>query len=293
MRFTLGVCVFVLAATAPASADCTAWTPCVIVVEPASARGLAIDAANVYWADQAGRIFAKTLSGGAPRQLASDQGASVDGVSQGFIYWHTGDAIRKVSVHGGGVTDVVTSFTTQQMLFNCPNANVCAVGSAGSGYELYSFGYGPLPIPLLSAFRTPPIAWSGIARAPDGTTYRWGNGVSSLTSTNEVVLTNTPVFACAASTSVFCRHAHDIINVVAGAAPITLATQQDDDGSIAVDGATLYWTNPRTGSVRKMSVHGGAITTIASGQTTVRNVIIDATSLYWASASAIVRATPK
>jgi hypothetical protein len=65
-----------------------------------------------------------------------------------------------------------------------------------------------------------------------------------------------------------------------GGTPVVLASGLVGPATIAVDGASVYWTSS-DGAIRKVSLSGGVVTTLASGRTAPHDVKVDATSLYW------------
>jgi hypothetical protein len=81
---------------------------------------------------------------------------------------------------------------------------------------------------------------------------------------------------------------------IGGGTLTTLASNQADPSGIAVDGASVYWTNYRDGTVMKVAIGGGAITTLASGQGDPSGIAVDGTSVYWADMyGTVMKLTPK
>lgn len=64
------------------------------------------------------------------------------------------------------------------------------------------------------------------------------------------------------------------------ATPVVIAADQRADG-IAVDGASVYWTNGNLDTVVKVGLGGGTPTTLASGQTVPQKMAVDATHVYF------------
>jgi hypothetical protein len=75
---------------------------------------------------------------------------------------------------------------------------------------------------------------------------------------------------------------------IAGGAPLTLASGQNQPTGIVVDATNVYWTNQGPGgggsdgpSVMKVSIAGGAPTILASGQGAAFDIAVDAINVYW------------
>ncbi len=66
-----------------------------------------------------------------------------------------------------------------------------------------------------------------------------------------------------------------------GSVPVALVSGLDSPDGIAVDDTTVYWTESATGTVKSVSICGGAVTTIASGLSAPYSIALDATSVYW------------
>jgi hypothetical protein len=77
-------------------------------------------------------------------------------------------------------------------------------------------------------------------------------------------------------------------------APVALATSEADPWGIAVDGANVYWTNQRAGTVKKVPLSSGPSVTIAAAEVQPSGIAVDATHVYWVNytqSGAVRRAT--
>jgi sugar lactone lactonase YvrE len=78
--------------------------------------------------------------------------------------------------------------------------------------------------------------------------------------------------------------------------PTTLASGQSTPNGIALDTASVYWTNSGDGTVMKVPLGGGTPATLASGQSSAGSIAVDATSVYWVNNTAngtVMKLTPK
>jgi hypothetical protein len=66
-----------------------------------------------------------------------------------------------------------------------------------------------------------------------------------------------------------------------GTLPVVLASGLDMPDGIAIDEAFVYWVENGSGSVKRVSICGGAVTTLATGQSAPTAIAVDATSVYW------------
>jgi hypothetical protein len=67
---------------------------------------------------------------------------------------------------------------------------------------------------------------------------------------------------------------------LAGGAPMTLASDLMSPNYVAIDETNIYWTDS-VSSVMKMSLEGGKVTTLAANQAAPLAIVVDSTSVYW------------
>lgn len=79
----------------------------------------------------------------------------------------------------------------------------------------------------------------------------------------------------------------DAVVVDSPTGPTALATGLNLPQAMAVDSANVYWTEKGSGTVKKVSLSGGAITTLATSTNGPYSIATDSTNVYWADNSAI------
>jgi hypothetical protein len=69
---------------------------------------------------------------------------------------------------------------------------------------------------------------------------------------------------------------------IAGGVPVVLASQVGP-GPLAIDATSVYWLDDGAGIVAKVPLAGGTVTTLASAQGGPQALVVDTTSVYWTS----------
>jgi hypothetical protein len=80
----------------------------------------------------------------------------------------------------------------------------------------------------------------------------------------------------------------------AGGVATVVASNQDEPGTIVVDGSAVYWTNST--AIMKADLDGSRLTVVASEQSRAGEIVVDATSVYWTTGGkdgVVMKATPK
>ena len=274
-----------------ATADCTPTTRCVTVLATATPTSLAISASRVFWTDAAGRIESISKLGGAPTVVAQSQdGATLDGVEGGRLYWHTPSDVRR-AVEGGGAIEPLYSYRpgsgrfvavalTPQALFVTSDATIWRLALDGTTPAHAPGSLVAHRSSLVTFVGSTARAWRDAYLLEDGTQIHVDGNASLAADTSHGL------------PALFVLAAHRLVRIESGRA-IALANQQDDGGRIAVAGDDVYWTNPQRGVVRKTNVYGGPIDVVALGQSRPTLLAADADGVVWASTRGIVRATPR
>lgn len=73
---------------------------------------------------------------------------------------------------------------------------------------------------------------------------------------------------------------------------VTLASAQGSPAWIAIDDASVYWTNMDAGTVMKAAKGGGSLVTLASGQSTPYGIAVSGGTVYWTNQGGSVMSAP-
>ena len=239
---------------------------------------LAVDGANVYWAirDQArgapgSQVMMVPADGGTATPVASQQHPVSLAVDSTSVYW--GDdgngTVVKARLDGGTPVPL------------------------GEGIAQ---GVGPVVVDAIRAYFWAPL--HGLMSVPvDGGRYTTLVSDDDSTATiSDLAVADGVVYWSADDAD-----ASALMSIPAGGGAATaLVTGQQGIGSIATDGANVYWTtcgSPgcATGRVMKVQVGGGTPVVVASGwpHSGQGAVAVDARSVYWTSGSTLMKMTPK
>jgi hypothetical protein len=295
------------------AADCSAGR-CLVTLASGQGGpfGIAVDRANVYWANTtAGTVMKVPLGGGSPTTLASGQAMPLNVVVDATsVYWTNsaligsgasgspaGGQIMKVAI-GGGTPVTLATKQDQPWGIAVDQANVYWTNNDGGNTLQLSLG-GGTPITLGTGSGLP----HGIAL--DATTVYWGprgeiiaapiGGGSSanLATGGSANAWNLVVTA----TEVYWVDPTGLVGSLpkGGGTPVTLASGQSGPRALAIDATTLYWGNSGDGSIASMPIGGGTPTTLATGQGDPEAMAVDSTSLYWTNKSGgtVMKMTPK
>ena len=293
-------------ANVPSSPMCLSGL-CVVSLAAGSIIGsLALDAANVYWAEAGspysdGAIKSVPKGGGKPAVLASKQlsarGIAMDATN---VYWLTGGlvdgdaAVMSVSKNGGAPTTLASGLS---------NLNKIAVDATNVYWTSGIIGPSPsgavMTVPKVGGTPTT-LASGGVSIGlvvdaakvyyTDSSTYTVksvpkNGGASSVLASNQdrpgdMVMDDTYLYWVN-------RAAGGSVAKVAksGVNPRTLASGLDFPQGIAVDATNAYWAMSDAGTVMKVPLEGGVVTTIISDQTSPDDLAVDDSFLYWTTTS--------
>jgi hypothetical protein len=236
--------------------------------------GLAINAANAFWAN-ADSIMAVSIQGGMPTQVAKALAPVAIAVSGTAVYWTedtpAGDDVRVVPVGGG--EGHVREFSPLGAPYTLSWG--IAVDSTGVYLTMYDFG----TVMKYSLDLTSSTTLAAGLSGPYGIAVDDGN-----------VYWTDP-------------KAGTVMSVPkTGGAPTMLASGQVGPQRIAVDGTSVYWTNNGSlgsgfadGAIMKVAIGGGAPGMLAA-QSEPEAIAVDDKSVYWTTggdSGTVMKLTPK
>jgi hypothetical protein len=245
---------------------CQASNIAQVTVSTTHIAGIAVDSTNVYWTQGTGSgtgAFGKPFAGGSPVPF----GGAVDPrgivVDLTHVYWadYGNGSISSAALLGGAPVQILpapdSGAPTGPTALTSDARNVYWVDSRLGTVNQMPLGGGAVTI--LATGRLTPVAI-----AVDATSVYWVDygSAGSNGSVNKVPI-GTPD---------------------SGMPPATpLASSEQQPSGIAIDAANVYWTdrtNPG-GTVKSVSIRGGAITPIAQNQGAPYGVAVDSQFVYW------------
>jgi hypothetical protein len=265
--------------------------------------GLAIDAANAYWASS-GTVMKVPLSGGTVTTLATpipglefgNASGAVE-VDSSSVYWSVpGDGtVMKVAIDGGAPTTLASGFYFPE----------------GSPYGGFSIVLEGMSVYWLNAGQlSDGGAVGAIVEVPlDGgtpTTLISGQGISGEVAADRMSVYFASTLCPSDGGDCECDGgacpAAFLKVPLSGGAPTTLASVGPTLFKFAIDDTSLYWTEcpsctssfpASDGKVMKVPLTGGTPTTVASGRRVPGAIAVDATSVYWTDNGSVMKLTPK
>lgn len=260
---------------------------------------IAVDSTYVYWSTfdkTMGTIAKVPIGGGNVTTLASLQGGprgiALDTTTNPTtVYWvnfYEG-TVKKISSAGGAITTLATGQTvamslavTSTTVFWTTAAGTVAKCPVGGGATILldnssQGGAGAINVSGSNVY------WVGNAKvtnntmvlkqplAGGSTTQIYGGSVLGMM---DMAMDLNNIYLAEGNSN-------QILSTGANGGAVTMVASANDPFGIALNGASLYWTNYGDGSVEKVATTGGVKTTIATGQLNPGFMAVDTTSVYW------------
>jgi hypothetical protein len=249
--------------------------------QPSPARGMAVDAANVYWANTiGGTVMSVPVGGGAPVTIASKQDhPHAVAVDTSNVYWATDISIMKAPLAGGAASVVTMEHEPEALAVDERDVYAVApftiVGVAITGGPPRTIAFNP-GNPTALALQGGSIFWTD-DQNKRVMAMKLGSHHSTELASGAQGYRNLAVdeaYAYWTDTDA------GMVSKVAldGGKPVTLASGQDGPAAIAVDRGQVYWTT-RT-AVMQLSLHGGTPRSLATDGHPV-SIALNASSVYW------------
>jgi len=226
--------------------------------------GLAIDATNVYWADESGGTVSKApIALGATTVLATGIRPFVDAVDAVNVYWTDIGAgtVNQTPIAGGAT--VVLASGQQSPAGVAVDATSVYWTEVNTGL-IHKTPIGGGAIAVLAKGNQP----YGVA--VDATNVYWAN----LTGAPNISGFGTPPAS----------GIYGVGSVAKFTPPPTNPSYQiAPNGArfIAVDATNVYWTGGDGSIYKTLKAGGGPVVQLASGQTNPFGIAVDATNVYW------------
>jgi hypothetical protein len=282
-----------------------------LATNQANPRAIAVDASNVYWANQGsnggdGSIVSVAKSGGTPVTLASGLSAPTAlSVQSGWVYWtDQGDGMvmrAQIGMPNSGQSIAFgqsspTGIGTDGTSVYWTNGGTGSDGTllkepldGGTAVTLVAnlLGPGQLAIDTTNAYftlDTGGLVYTSLAGADSIHDLAY-DGTGAIPA--QVAVLDPQVFWTDLTTNAVYQSSTD------GGGAQSIAGGNQPEG-IATDGVNVYFANRGGNSVDKVHVGGGGSSTVASNQGYAWGVAVDATSVYWtAELDGTVNSAPK
>jgi hypothetical protein len=263
--------------------------------------GIVADASGVYWTNDEGSVWRAAPGGGDPHAIATGLGAELSAIARddGALYVvDYGAALWQLGKDGSAPTvlakgNIITVAADASGVYFVTNEGVLRAGNGGEAPVLLAPVEGAGSIALDEAWvyvktlGNPDDPTARVVRVP-----KTGGAVALVADCGleayhyglqELAVGGSDVYWVAPAPGTVMKAPK------AGGAPVALATGIADPVSIAVDGATIYFTvrgkdggSDEDRAVARVPAAGGAVSYVAHGpSTSAYGVALDATHAYW------------
>jgi hypothetical protein len=229
------------------------------VADPNGSGAIAVDAANVYYFNNAG-LVSLPFAGGQPQLIAPGAGNSIAVSTSGVCWASMGQSAIQCASFGSTVDD---GGTLPVLTANEPSPG----GVAGSADAVFWTNAGKITIGGGVQALTGAIGMTALSSAPDAGSDDAGAGDDA---------------------------GDDAGAAADDAGSAAFATGQNDPASIALEGASLYWTNTGTtannytdGAIMTVPTSGGTPKVLAASQASPANLAVDGKDVYWTNSGTL------
>jgi hypothetical protein len=263
-----------------------------LATPPYPASPIALDSSSVYYIDTADQLYALPKTGGKAKLLTSSASVASLAVDESYAYWPNGGEVDFVPTTGGGLTStLMPSVDANEVVadgisvYVAYDSGIVSFPSGGGTVSpLVANEDAPHSLAVQGSF----LYW-----ADDDYTVRSsgtdGTGLTTLVTMSSavdfVVADSVNVYFTVSGSEILAMPASG------GSPPLLLVSGLVGVVRLATDGVNVYWIDSTT--LSKVPVTGGAVTMLYMTGGDAADIAVDEASVFWTNSGAVMKLTPK